>query len=232
MVDKVPPVVAPADTGWKHHHRLVASKYPPVSLFEDYVDAELLNAAFQIESRTNARLRAEAGDLSIVPREDYVLGAGASPVMAAFTHYGHPSRFTDGAFGVYYAARSRDTAVAEVRFHRTRFLKHTSEPSLQMTLRCYVGTIQKPLFDIRSDQKYAEYLNPDIDTYPHPQKFSAHLRSTKAWGLLYPSVRHAGGECVAFYRPPAVGIPAQGKHIIFYWNGEKISEVFEATELI
>jgi len=223
--------VAPTQSGWKNHYRLVASQYPPIALFEDYVDAELLNAAFQIEARTNARLRAQTGDLTIVPREDFVLGAGSSPVMAAFTHYGQPSRFTDGSFGVYYAAKVQDTAIAEVRFHRTRFLQYTREPPKQLTLRCYIGTIQKPVFDIRADATYEQYLNPDIESYPRPQEFSAKLRDTGAWGLLYPSVRDAGGECVAFYRPPAVGIPTQGKHIIFYWNGDRISEVFEATEL-
>lgn len=230
VAGKLPPIVTPSNSGWRQHFRLVASQFPPISLFEDYVDTDLLHAAFLIEARTNPRLRCEAGELSLVAKEDYVLGQGASPVMAAFTHIGKSSRFTDGSFGVYYAAKTLDTAITEVKFHRERFLSFTKEPPLQLTLRSYIGKIKKPLLDIRS-KPYKQYLNPDIKTYPRCQKFSARLRATSVFGLLYPSVRHKGSECVAFYRPPAVGIPVQGKHIAMHWDGVTISGVYELKKM-
>lgn len=227
---KSPPSIAPSKTGWRRHVRLVASQFPPISLFEDYVDADLLDAAFLIEARTNPRLRSEIGELSLVAKEDYVVGPGASPVMAAFTHIGKPSRFTDGSFGVYYAAKTLDTAIAEVKFHRERFLGYTQEPTMQLTMRSYVGRIRKPLLDIRA-KSYKPYTNPNVNTYPRCQKFSSRLRDTTAWGLLYPSVRDKGSECVAFYRPPAAGIPLQGKHISMHWNGQSIDGVYEMKPL-
>lgn len=225
-----PPEIPPDKTGWRRHYRLVSSQFPPISLFEDYVDAELMQAVFLVEARTNPRLRNQVGELSMVAKEDLLLGEGASPVMAAFTHIGRKSRFSDGSFGVYYAAKSIDTAIAEVKFHRARFLKFTNEPPMKLTLRSYVGRLQKPLLDIR-DSGYKRYCSPDTKTYPRCHKFSAKMRAAKAWGLLYPSVRDGRGECAAFYRPPAVGIPKQGKHFAIFWDGKSISRVYELKEI-
>ena len=230
MADKSPPSITPTQTGWRQHVRLVTSQFPPISVFEDYVDADLLHAAFLIEGRTNPRLRSEAGELSLVKKDDYVLGQGASPVMAAFTHIGNPSRFTDGTFGVYYAGKTLNTAIAEVKFHRERFLSYTKEPPLQLTLRSYIGKIKKPLLDIR-DKSYKQFINPDTNTYPRCQAFSAKLRATDAWGLLYPSTRDSDSECVAFYRPPAVGIPVQGQHVVMHWDGAAIKGVYQMKKL-
>ena len=225
-----PPSITPRQIGWRQHVRLVASQFPPISVFEDYIDADLLHAAFVIEGRTNPRIRSEAGELSLVATEDYVLGHGASPVMAAFTHTGKSSRFTAGSFGIYYAGKSLDTAISEVKFHRQRFLSFTKEPPLQLTFRSYIGKIKKPLLDIRA-KYYKQFVCPDIKTYPRCQAFSTRLRASNAWGLVYPSARAEGSECVAFYRPPAVGIPIQGQHIVMHWDGSVISGVYQIKEL-
>ena len=190
----------------------------------------MLVAAFAIESRTNPRLRDQAGELSLVPRADYLLGEGASPVMAAFTHIGKPSRFKDGSFGVYYAANTVKTALAEVKFHRERFMTFTKEPPAQLVMRSYVGTLKRPLHDIRASN-YKRYHNPDVATYPRCQKFSAKIRATGAWGLLNRSVRDPQGECAAIYRPPAVGIPVQGEHYVLHWDGAAISHIYKLREM-
>ena len=54
-----------------------------------------------------ARLRQELGQLDLVPRERRISGPGTQPLMAAFTHLNPDgSRFSDGTYGVFYAARS------------------------------------------------------------------------------------------------------------------------------
>lgn len=58
-----PPLAA---TSWRVH-RLVASVYPPVSIFDEIVEPHELETLFHIESMTNDRLREEVGDLSLVP---------------------------------------------------------------------------------------------------------------------------------------------------------------------
>ena len=223
-----PEVVLPE---WNRAYRMINSAFPPITLFEDVLDPEDLQTAYALEALTNDRLVQEAGVLSRVLPEDRISGPGSSPVMAAFTHIGKTSRFTDGTYGVYYAASSQAAAIAETSYHQERFLAATNEPDIELTLRTYVNKVVKPMHDIR--QHYPELHNPDPDAYGPSQAFARQLRETLSWGLLYNSVRLSGHECVAAFRPPAVSIPKQGKHIRYVWSASSrtISFVFEVSEV-
>src|SRR3546814_18311454 len=99
---------------------------------------------------TNDRLRDEVGDLALVPPEDRVSGPGTSAIMAAFTHLNPDgSRFCDGSFGLFYAASTIETAVAETRHHRTRFMAYTHEPAQELDMRVYAVDLDAMLHDIR-----------------------------------------------------------------------------------
>ena len=90
---------------WKPSWRIIPSRFPPISLFERVTEPDDLDAIFELEAITNPRLRNEVGDISMVPPEDRVSGPGSSIIMSAFTHLNpEGSRFTDGTYGVYYAA--------------------------------------------------------------------------------------------------------------------------------
>lgn len=207
-------------------YRIVSSAFPPISVFEDVLDPADLEQAFLIESLTNDRLREEAGLLNNVAPEDRVCGPGASPLMAAFTHVGQKSRFTDGQFGIYYCGDSLQTSIAETRYHRERFMRATNEPSMELTMRTYVCKVQQPLDDIR--EGYDDLHQPDPDAYGPAQQFAAERRKARSWGLLYRSVRHADGECAALFRPPAATLPVQGEHLRYVWDGpsQRITQVF------
>jgi hypothetical protein len=211
-------------------YRIVPSRYPPIDLFESLVAAEELDVLFEIESMTNDRLRDEVGEISLVPVSDRITGSGASPVMAAFTHIGKPSRFSDGSYGVYYAGLSVETAILETRFHRERFLSQTNEPVCELEMRCYIGNIQLPLHDIRG-KAYKKYRVPDISTYPDCQKFAANLREKGSAGLYYKSVRDPGGECIAALKPIAISPVRQGRHYLYKWDGSCISNVLEVKSV-
>ena len=213
---------------WDKQYRIIPSKYPPINFFENLVDPALMDEVFYIESLTNDRLREEAGAISLVPVADRVSGEGSSPLMAAFTHIGHPSRFTDGSFGIYYASNTLDTAIAETRYHRSVFLNYTHEDPGEIDMRVYIGQVIKPLHDIRSS-KYDSLHDPD--NYDPSQAFGKTMKLHQSWGLVYRSVRHAGGECIAALRPPAVSIPVQGPHLSYKWDGKTITDVFEKTRL-
>jgi hypothetical protein len=96
-IDDVPIV----DLPWGPTYRLVPSRFPPIDLFERVAAPEDLDTVFAIEALANPRLRQEAGEISLVPREERVSGPGSSAIMAAFTHL-NPlgSRFSSGAYGV------------------------------------------------------------------------------------------------------------------------------------
>jgi hypothetical protein len=211
-------------------YRIIPSRFPPVALFESLVSSDELEVLFAIESLTNDRLQAEAGNLYLLPKEEWTTGRGASVVMAAFTHIGRASRFSAGEYGVYYAALDIDTAVAETVFHTERRLRDTDEEAIELDMRCYEGTVAAPLEDVRGP-RFAHLRNPDLGTWPVCQAFGAARREAGAFGLLYRSVRFNGGECIAAFRPHAVSLPIQRQHFRYCWNGERIDRVLTVSRI-
>jgi hypothetical protein len=216
--------------GWRDAYRIINSAYPPISVFEDTVDPADLEVAFAIEALTNDRLRDEAGELARVSPGDRVSGPGSSPIMAAFTHIGRPSRFTDGTFGVYYCASSLDAAIAETRYHMTTFLAATGEGAIELTMRTYINRVVEPLQDIRVGHEALHH--PEPTHYAACQAFAAKQREQGAWGLLYRSVRSPGHECAAVFRPPALSIPVQGPHFRYHWDpkAHAITHILDISE--
>jgi len=214
---------------WQKIYRVVASKHPPINVFENIVAARQLDMAWYIESLTNDRLRDENGAAPLVAPEDRIYAPGASIVMAAFTHIGRPNRFSDGSYGVYYAARSLETSVRETVYHRGNFLAATKEPPLEIDMRAYVGRPLKPFLDVRG-MKYDALHDPN--DYSAAQAFAKPLREAGEWGLVYRSVRHEGGECIAAFKPQAVSIPIAGAALAYVWDGERISKVYEKSEVL
>lgn len=207
-------------------YRLVPSHYPPIRLFEHLLDPAELDAAYALESLTNPRLRDEAGDIRLVPPEERVVGPGSSTVMAAFTHIGNPSRFTDGSYGVYYAGLSLEVAIAETIHHRERFLAATNEKTCQITMRCYTSRLVEVLHDVRVNASLH-----DPDDYRPSQRFAANMRRDDSWGLFYRSVRKSGGECVALFRPRALKQVRQAGHYAYLWDGERITDVLQLRRI-
>jgi hypothetical protein len=214
---------------WQKIYRVVASKHPPINVFENIVGAHQMETAWYIESLTNDRLRDESGAAPLVAPEDRLQAPGASIVMAAFTHIGRPSRFSDGSYGVYYAARTLETAVRETAYHRARFLAATQEAPGEIDMRAYVGRPLKPMLDIRG-AKYDALHDPQ--DYSAAQAFAKPLRDAGNWGLVYRSVRHPGGECVAAFKPQAVSVPIAGAALAYVWDGTRISQVYEKSEVL
>ncbi len=206
-------------------HPIIPSKFPPVSLFDWASSPEELEQIALLEGLTNERIQAELGSLNHVAKNDWILGPGATPLMAAFTHIGHSSRFSDGSFGVYYAANSLDAAIKETVYHRERFYSASKEPMCSLSMREYSTKILKPLVDIRPEQ-FIDLLHPEPDLYERSQVFGKKIREEDNWGLLYPSVRDNQSLCVAVFRPPALTIPVQGAHLRYIWNGQRISDVY------
>ena len=219
---------------WKPSWRLVSSRFPPAGLFDRVSNAQDLDIIMAIEDLTNDRLRQELGDLSIVPEEDRVFGQGTTPIMAAFTHL-NPlgSRFTDGRYGVYYAAKTIHTAVAETRFHRERFLAATNEPPIEIDMRSYASDIETDLHDIRGMQTaLPEVYDKNPANYAFAQSFAKQLREEDSNGITYSSVRDSGGECVAVFRPRLLNPVVQGPHHCYVWDGKQITNVYIKSEFI
>ena len=220
-----------AQTSWRPCHRLIPSRYPTVGLYDAVADPADLEVVFAIESLTNPRIRDEIGELHLVPADDRVSGVGSSVIMAAFTHLNlDGSRFSDGSYGVYYAAHALDTAIAEVSHHRALFLSRTNEPAMDVDMRAISAHLDAELHDLRGlGKRGAALLDPD--DYAAPQAFARRLRVTGSWGVVFPSVRHEGGLCVGVFRPKALRNARSGAHIALHWDGARITHWFEKRGL-
>jgi hypothetical protein len=213
---------------WSHAYRIVPSRFPTVGVFDRIVDPMDMEAVFAIEALTNPRLREEAGALKLVPKERRISGPGSTPVMAAFTHLNQEgSRFSDGSWGVFYAAHGVATAVEETVFHRQHFLAATAEPACDISMRCYRTAIAGRLHDLRGGWISAH----DPDSYVASVDLARRLRNEGSNGIVYDSVRDIGGECIAVFYPDLIAPCVQSEHLIYRWDGKRIAMVLKVSEL-
>jgi RES domain-containing protein len=223
-----PPLPPVKRIRWSRAWRIVPSRFPPIGVYDRIADPTDLEALSAIEALTNPRLREEAGALQLVPREHRLSGPGATPVMAAFTHLNpQGSRFSDGSWGVFYAAHDIATAVEETVYHREQFLAATAEAACDLEMRCYRTSVDSKLYDIRGGWASAH----DPDSYVASVALARELRALDANGIVYDSARHHGGECLAAFYPDVVAPCVQAQHLIYHWDGQRIAQVLEVSEL-
>ena len=65
--------------------------------------------------------------------------------------------------------------------------------------------------------RYAKCLAPD--SYVASQKLAVQLLEEGSLGIIYPSVRHAGGTNLACFRPALVGNVRRGQAYELTWSG-------------
>lgn len=227
-VDSAPAV---SEVRWQPCFRVIPSRYPTIHLFERVADPADWDALYWIESLTNPRLRNEVGDIELVPLEERAFGPGGSVIMAPFTHLDPSgSRFADGTFGAFYAALSLATSIAETCFHRETFLRATREGPLELDMRSYLADVAAPFHDIRGKRaRMSDIYDPD--SYISSQVFGRKLKDNGSNGIVYDSVRHPGGECLAIYKPRLILNLRQGVHLRYVWDGGRISRVYELRQL-
>jgi hypothetical protein len=192
-------------------HRLIPSRFPPIGLFDTVTTAADLAAVMELEGWTNDRLVEDR--INRLPRHEWVYGrANSSVIMATFLHIApEGSRFNSGDLGAWYASAAPRTAIAEVGHHLRREVVDRGVPELRRTYRAYVSTLVGAYLDIRGQQA----LRPDIytsDSYAASQALGEHVRATGGDGILFDSIRHAGGVNVVAYRPTNVRDVVQTDH--------------------
>lgn len=203
-------------------HRLIPSCYRPggesvLALIAD--DDAHLDDLFDLDHATNERLLAEHDLLPGIGVHELVFGVPNYRVVnAAFTH-AHPlgSRFNGPERGAWYAAVAVRTAQAEVAFHRTVALAEIDRWDDSVTYDDYLADVSADLHDLRSDRRFAACLAPG--SYVAAQSLAERLLHAGALGVVYPSVRHAGGTCVAIFRPALVGNVRRAATYRFTWSG-------------
>lgn len=212
---------------WRKSWRIIPSRFPPIDLFERIAPPESWEVLAEIESITNERIRDEIGNISLIPVEDRLSGPEASYIMAPFAHLNpHGSRFSDGTWGVYYAAHDIKTAIEETKFHREKFMKATNEPPMHLDMRVIVAKIKGEFHDIR-EMPYIGSALYDPQSYSNSQTLARLLKRENSNGLVYMSVRHLKGQNVAVFKPKMISRCVQERHLEYVWDGERIATVFE-----
>lgn len=216
---------------WTPCWRIIPSRFPPIQLFERVTNPADFEAILELESLTNPRLRDEVGDIRLVPPEDRVAGPGASIVMAAFTHPNpEGSRFSDGSYGVFYAANDLHTAIAESKHHRERFMRATAQPRMELDMRVYAVDLDGDVHDLRGRKPDCPLVYHD-DNYAGGQRLAQTLRKDGSNGIAYDSLRRDGGQCVAVFRPSLLSNGRQERHLCYLWDGQRFATVYEKRAL-
>ena len=210
-------------------HRLIPSRHLPAGdsvLVRIADDDDHLRAIFELDAATNDRLAAGLPGIGV---DELVFGVPWSHVVnAAFCH-AHPlgSRFNGPERGAWYAAFAIETAQEEVAFHKRVELAEiawTREESV--TYDDYHADFSARFHDLRGAADFRACLDPD--SYVASQTLAEALLDGGSLGVVYPSVRHRGGTCVACFRPPLVANVRRGPTYRFTWIPGKPGAVVKA----
>lgn len=207
----------------KDTHRLIHSKYSAdgSSVLAGIADSDAhLADIFDLDNATNDRLRAENELLPGIGVRELLFGLPNYRVVnAAFTH-AHPlgSRFNGPDRGAWYAAFENKTAQAEVAFHKTLQLAEIGRFDDDVTFDDYLADFSGEFHDLRGPDDWADCLDPD--SYVQSQALAEQLLDGGSLGIVYPSVRRAGGTCLACFRPALVLNVRKGTTYRFRWSGQ------------
>jgi hypothetical protein len=97
---------------------------------------------------------------------------------------------------------------------------------VEVDMRSYLCDVAASFHDIRGKRDRM----PDIydpDSYVASQKLARALKLAGSNGIAFDSVRHAGGQCLAIYRPRLIQNLRQGAHLRYVWDGNRITRVYE-----
>jgi hypothetical protein len=203
-------------------HRLIHSKHSDggSSVLARIADSDgHLADIFDLDNATNDRLRAENDLLPGIGVRELLFGVPHYRVVnAAFTH-AHPlgSRFNGPDRGAWYEAFETRTAQAEVAFYKAVQLAEVGRFEDDVTFDDYLADFSGQFHDLRGSKDWTDCLDPD--TYVQSQVLAELLLDGGSLGIVYPSVRRAGGTCLACFRPALVMNVRKGTTYRFRWSG-------------
>ncbi|MBB5058906.1 RES domain-containing protein [Granulicella aggregans] len=202
-------------------HRLIPSKFSEGgTVLADVADDESMLADMMLlDGATNDRIQGEHHGLSGITPFELVYGIpNAHIVRAAYLHpnpFG--SRFNDASRGAWYAAIKLETSLAEVIWHRGEHLGEIVVPELPderpdhelSEYDDWQADFNTAFHSLEPLEAYEDCLQhgPVPQCYVIPQALARKLLSDRSNGIIYPSVRHAGGTCVVCFRPALVYNP-------------------------
>ena len=197
-------------------HRFIPAKYSKGIILETLsLPPGVLADLNEIDVATNGRRAAEQGGNTAISPSELLFGVPYAPIVnAAFCHPGpYGGRFNSPQRGAWYAGTEMETSLAEVAFHKRRFLKEA-----RLTDR-YTFDYVDFLADFCSEFHYLDTAESNTCLQPDPvpqcyqasQALAHRLLYAGSNGIIYPSVRRPAGTCIACFRPALVFHPRQDR---------------------
>jgi RES domain-containing protein len=194
-------------------HRLIPAQYADggtsvlTRLTDDH---QTLEGIFELDNATNDRLLAESRLAPGIDQRELVFGIPSYRIInAAFCHPSPGgSRFNSPDRGAWYASFELETSQAEVAYHRQLWLQETAwDEEDAADYADYLADFRAEFHDLRNlalggNIEHADCLSPS--SYEASQALGAQLLELGSAGIVYPSVRHAGGTCLGCFRPVLV----------------------------
>ena len=216
-----PPV---RDFSQKGMHRLIPSRYSETEtvLEEVVADAAMLADAARLDAATNERIQGELYGFSGISHFELVYGIpNAQIIRAAFLHPGPlvlasmTRRAVLGTRPRRLRLRLRKLLItSQSGFRKSSFLDCLKNDRTKTFPPTTIGKLifTRPfMFWSRRKNTGIALARPVPQCYMPSQLLARQLLTQQSNGILYPSVRHQGGACLACFRPPLVYQPRRAE---------------------
>jgi hypothetical protein len=108
-----------------------------------------------------------------------------------------------------------------------RFASDANDPPRRDDMRVLVGRVTSTFHDVDTLATAARGAALDPHSYDASRALARTLRESGSNGLVYLSVRDAGGRYIAAFWTDVAGIPTQERHLQYEWDGKKVTRYFD-----
>lgn len=203
--------------------RLVSSARLRAAVMAPLADtADELDRLAEIEAATSGRLIAQERGLGALSANELVHGVPHARFINASFAYAkprEPMRFSPANRGAWYAALAVETCIAEVGHHLTKALDDAGDFNAVVEYGEMLASMSGLFVDLRPVPDHP-CLDPDTAAgYPVGNAIAAMARAEGHNGIIYPSVRHSDGTCIAALWPNVVQSVVPGAMHRLTWSG-------------
>lgn len=176
----------------------------------------------EIEGATSSRLIAEERGIGGIAPEELVHGVPHAKFINASFAYAkprEPNRFNPANRGAWYAALDPETCIHEVGHHLTQALADAGDFDAVVEYGEMIASMSGIFIDLRELPDHPALDADKAKGYPVGNAIAAQARADGHNGIIYPSVRHEGGTCIAALWPNVVQSVVQGAMYRLTWSG-------------
>ena len=206
---------------WQKTWRVIPTRYPRTDLLDRVSSPEDRRGAEEVDGRTNRRMRFLRNEFSSLRPNDRLSKQTHRHLMSPFTKP-RGGRFSDETMGCCYAADSLQTAVAEKMYHHRIFLADTDLPPMRLDMTALIFKLSGEMVDLRGLRHEQPELY-DPRSYSQSRPFGRRLWEQDRGGIIYDSVRRAGGLCAAVFKPQCLSHVREDRCLLFFWDGKTIT---------